>query len=210
MRTNRYIIVVIIIITLCMACSSYRYSVDENFNVPLVAFKKIPLTACLCLPDSLCQYEFKVTQNDEDPSLPYTFLYGSSICYGIEKMFKEIFEDVIVVNQHDSTLMDFNISAYIEPEIVSCSYLVTKKYESFIRIRYILKNKNQQIIWMDTFQGEGSVEPSTMKLLSIPNPFKPMKTVEDIMRKCMKLTLEDHFNKAIKGITFGMGSLNMK
>jgi hypothetical protein len=174
----------IIAIVFCLNSCSPKFIANKNLEIPASSINKVPISVGLLLSSDICNY--KITKKYFG-GIDYHF--GEAICSGSERMLNNFFSKVVVLKTKDLASIQ-GLNAVIVLEIVKGNVLQPgtkfQKFEALIVIKYTVFDNNKNILWQDSFQGEGAVRLGFYDW-------------EDV-RKCLTISLEDHFRKATNGM----------
>lgn len=199
------IINILFIIFFIAGCTTFRYSVREDFKVLVPTTNRIPIRVGLYMPSDVCQYEIK----KERRGFLVVYHFGESICNGVERMLRGAFNEVVVLESIASDMSKYGIKAVVIPQIDSGNILLggTKfqDLKALIRIKYTATDINGKTLWIDTFQGEGRKKwdkSFIYKSAFIPPLmiYKAATQEKKDMLMVMQLALEDHFHNALVGM----------
>lgn len=168
------------------ACT-FTHTVAKDFEIPSKNLNKVPIKIGLYIQLDYCSYTItKYHFGDK-----HVFQVGEALCYGMGKMIKGAFNEVITLESLDSDAAK-RIQVIVIPEIVSVSVIYPawtfQNADAFITIKYTFTDLNKKVIWLDTFQGKDRRKLGTAF------------TAYENMRKCVQFAVEDHFRKALDGI----------
>jgi hypothetical protein len=178
-RYQRLMLGISLTIFLLYGCGPLRQThvIKKNFAIPTTKVMPASIKVGLYLPSDVCRYKIMIRGG-------YIFVLGEAICDGIERMFSQVFSDILVLDSRDSDITKYGVKVIIVPEIVDVHILYISGIdpsETIIDIKYTAMDMN--ILWVDTFQGVGKQKRGWLG---------------DILGG-IQLCLEDHFCNALEG-----------
>ena len=162
-----------------------NYNAPKQFEVPAAA-TKVDLKVGLYIPPAVRAYKIE----EEERGVVSKYKFGEALSDGIERMFRNTFEDVVILDspQYDAAVT--GIEAVVVPEVASADFRSAAPSDKggvsfLIRVKYEAKDAAGRSLWVDTFEGQGNMKA---------------KITGSVNGEVMKRGLEDHFRKASSGL----------
>jgi hypothetical protein len=176
----------------CFACAAPLITLPKDFEMSAQAIKdKIPLNAGLYLKPSFRNYTSKYG---------YTYMMGDALSSGCERMIRNIFQDVILIDEMDTNLSLRNIDVIVVPEVISISYYQLKAVEGY-RTRQGFDRMT--IRWDIVSPGGKNIYTTTIANELIYESIKSLIITEETGKERMLLLLNNQFRKAQDDIYLG-------
>jgi hypothetical protein len=158
--------------------SRINVSMPKDFELSNAEIKdKIPLRAGLYLKPDMKNY---VKKGPIGSAVTHTsFLMGDALCGGSEKMLRNIFKDVLIIDHMESDLSVRNIDVIVTPDLVG----MTGK----LVIKWNIVSLDGKIIYVNTITGEATPKMSWSFTSA---------GIEEDERNNMLLIVKDQFRKA--------------
>jgi hypothetical protein len=169
---------------------SYQPKLNINPGLFSQTVEPVPFKVGLFFEQDYCQYTFTKMRYADS----YEFQIGPILCDYTERMFRTLFSDVIILEslETDNTQQELNV--IVIPQLMSCDIVLPgvawQTLEALVTIKYTFKKPDDgKTLWLDTFQGNWS---GKLGIAFVMN-----KNI----RKAMQHAIEDHFLKALVGIS---------
>lgn len=148
--------------------------------------EKIPLVAGLFLKSDIKNFIYKGSAEPIPLMQRVSFFMGAPLCAGSERILKNIFKDVVVIDQLESNLSGQNIDVIVTPELIEI-----KRFRHNTKMRLTMKWNIVSIdgknIYFNTITGE--VQPQPIYKFTASG-------MEEKQRENMIALINDHFLKA--------------
>ncbi len=181
MRTVARIPLVAALLALC-ACAPYRVPVDVNVHRPETAHP-IPLRAALCIPKQVRTLAFIGNKGGQ----PIRILIGDALAGGAEQSMREVFQEVVIVDDPDIDLPASGLSVVIFPEIQEIdnrSAGFQRGWDSLVAIKWTIKGPDGNLLYVNTITGRGHYKAFTTAF-----------SLREHLQKSMVPPLQDHYDK---------------
>lgn len=200
MPRSKLIMFKVSIVSLCLcscvtAFSKIAVKVPNDFQMTTTEVRdKIPLTAGLYLKPDIRNYLLKGSFGLAGVSV----FVGDALCVGSERMLKNIFRNVVIIDPVEGNLPTKNIDVIVTPELLGISSMPKKTENnneswwhkpvvSQLTIKWNVVSLDGKNIYFNTIIGE--IAPKTV--LS-----QWVSVIEEVARENMIALLNDHFLKA--------------
>lgn len=189
-----YFFISILLSISCFACAAPLITLPKDFEMSAQAVKdKIPLTAGLYLTPYMRNY---------NPRFGYPYSMADALSSGCERMLRNIFNNVVIIDQMDTNLSSKNIDVIVTPEVIALNRQVkalegynTRQIVYQMIIRWdIVSPGGGKSIYTTTITSEVREEPLYYFLLS---------THVEKAKERMILLLNNQFRKAQDDIYLG-------
>jgi hypothetical protein len=184
-------------------CTVYNYTAGTNFKVQYESnAEKNRLKLGYYIPSQVCNYQIR---KDYREQIFTNLNFGQSICFGLEKTLNNLFTETIRLQDTINVSPDINM--FLVVDTITGSAIVPNQLEKIrmlLRAKYTVYDKNMNIVWEDTYQGEGIMtwhRNSYWSCFCLPLYFylKWNQGNKDL-ESCMRITLEDLFKNTYSGI----------
>jgi hypothetical protein len=162
------------------ACAPYRVPPDVNVHRP-ASSPAIPLRAALHIPKQFRTHVFLGNKGGQ----PIRILIGDALAGGAEKSMREVFKEVVIVEDPNPDLPAGNLSVVVSPEIVEIDNRVAGfGWDSLVAIKWTIRGRDGSLLYMNKITGRGQYKAFTTAF-----------SLREHLQKSMVPPIEDHYNK---------------
>lgn len=167
---------------LLVVCGCAPFTVPANVQVHRPAASQlVPLRVALCLPQQFKTYAFIGNKGGQ----PIRILIGDALAAGAERSMREVFKEVVIVEDLNLDLTARNISVIIAPEIVEIDNRVNGfGWDSLVASKWTIKGQDGRLLYVNTVTGKGQYKAFTTAF-----------SLREHLVKSMIPAVEDHYNK---------------
>jgi len=184
MKTNKKLMMVSLLCSIVFGLegctTSYNFTVPPNNKIALA--EKIPISVGIVLSSDFCSYSYSSTHQGNTN----IFYIGKTLCDYTKKIAQQIFSQMIVISDiKDATGQ--TIDAIITPKVVDSSVFyrtgaIPAKVNSIIVMEWVVKDKNGEILYITTIEGNG-LDERTFGGATIRYQTSMQKALDDLFNK---------------------------
>jgi hypothetical protein len=186
----------LILFALC-SCASPQFTkikvtIPNDFKMSATDIRdKIPLTAGLYLKPDLKNFIYRGDASSVPVMSRVSFFMGSPLCIGSERMLRNIFKGVVVIDPLDTNLSSQNIDVIVTPEVIGISRQQVPEQGNKLNIMLTMKwnvaSLDGKNIYYNSITGEIFPKPIYAFMAS---------TITEKEREIMIMLINEHFLKA--------------
>ena len=167
---------------LLVVCGCAPFTVPANVQVHRPAASQlVPLRAALYLPQQFKSYVFIGNKGGQ----PIRILIGDALVAGAEQSMREVFKEVVIVDDLNLDLSARNFYIIISPEIVEIDNRVNGfGWDSLVASKWTIKGQDGRLLYVNTVTGKGQYKAFTTAF-----------SLREHLVKSMIPAVEDHYNK---------------